>query len=48
MDNQNVKCLITPEEVPSGWTVRYVVRPVNAFGVKGDAISTPFALNKAK
>ena len=47
METQNVKCLFTPEEVPYGWTVRYSVRPVNAFGVKGNALSTPFAINKA-
>jgi hypothetical protein len=44
METEPVKCLITPEEVPDGWIVRYVVRPVNAFGVKGDPIATPFAL----
>ena len=46
METEPVKCLITPEEVPNGWIVRYVVRPVNAFGVKGDPIVTPFALAK--
>lgn len=44
METLPVKCLFTPEEVPDGWMVRYVVRPVNAFGVKGNPIATPFAL----
>ena len=46
METEMVKCLFTPEEVPDGWNVRYVVRPVNAFGVKGEPICTPFALAK--
>ena len=46
MERENVTCLFTPEEVPYGWTVRYSVRPVNAFGAKGKAIATPFAINR--
>lgn len=46
METENVTCLFTSEEVPYGWTVRCSVRPVNAFGVKGAAIATPFAVNK--
>ena len=43
METEPVKCLFTREEVPKGWTVRYVACPVNAFGVKGSPIATAFA-----
>ena len=45
METEPVRCLFTPEEVPDGWLVRYVVRPMNAFGAKGDPIATPFAIS---
>ena len=37
-----VTCNFAAEEVPPGWLLRFVVRPVTSFGVKGEAISTPW------
>ena len=37
-----VACNFAAEEVPPGWLLRFVVRPVTSFGVKGEAISTPW------
>jgi hypothetical protein len=37
-----VICNFAAEEVPPGWLIRFVVRPVTAFGVKGDPIATPW------
>lgn len=42
-ETERVECWFSQEEVPNGWVVRYVVRPVNAFGNKGCAIRTAFA-----
>ena len=35
-----VTCNFSAEEVPPGWLVRFVARPVTAFGVKGKPIAT--------
>lgn len=40
MDTENVRCLFTEEEMPKGWLLRFSVRPANAFGIKGTAISS--------
>ena len=37
-----VTCNFASEEVPQGWLLRFVVRPVTTFGVKGEAIATPW------
>ena len=37
-----VSCNFAAEEVPPGWLVRFVARPVTAFGVKGSPIATPW------
>ena len=37
-----VSCNFAVEEVPPGWLVRFVARPVTAFGVKGEPIATPW------
>ena len=37
-----VYCNFAAEEVPPGWLVRFVARPVTAFGVKGNPIATPW------
>ncbi len=37
-----VICNFAAEEVPPGWLIRFVVRPVTAFGVKGAPIATPW------
>ena len=37
-----VTCNFAAEEVPKGWLLRFVVRPVTTFGVKGGAIATPW------
>ena len=37
-----VSCNFAAEEVPPGWLVRFVSRPVTAFGVKGNPIATPW------
>ena len=37
-----VTCNFAAEEVPPGWLLRFVVRPVTTFGVKGEAIATPW------
>ena len=37
-----VTCNFASEEVPPGWLLRFVVRPVTTFGVKGGAIATPW------
>lgn len=42
MDDQNVSCNFADTEIPVGWDIRYVVRPVNAFGRKGNPIFTPW------
>ena len=44
METEPVRCLFTDEEIPPGWTVRYVVRPMNAFGVRGRPLATAFAV----
>ncbi len=41
-DTLPVSCNFAAEEVPPGWLLRFVVRPVTSFGVKGEAISTPW------
>ena len=43
-ETKRVECWFSKDEVPDGWMVRYVVRPSNAFGVKGEAIATQFSL----
>ena len=43
-ETMRVECWFSKDEVPDGWMVRYVVRPSNAFGIKGDAIATQFSL----
>ena len=37
-----VTCNFASEEVPPGWLIRFVARPMTTFGVKGEAISTPW------
>ena len=37
-----VSCNFAAEEIPPGWLIRFVARPVTAFGVKGDPIATPW------
>ena len=37
-----VSCNFAAEEVPPGWLIRFVARPVTAFGVKGEPIATPW------
>ena len=37
-----VSCNFAAEEVPQGWLVRFVARPVTAYGVKGEPIATPW------
>jgi hypothetical protein len=41
-DTLPVSCNFSTEEVPTGWLIRFVARPVTAFGVKGEAIVTPW------
>ena len=41
-DTLLVSCNFAAEEVPPGWLIRFVARPVTAFGVKGEAIATPW------
>ena len=41
-ETEPVVCNFAAEEVPPGWLLRFVVRPVTSFGVKGEAISTPW------
>ena len=43
MDDQPVVCLFARDELPDGWPVRFTVRPLNAFGAKGEPIQTGFA-----
>lgn len=40
MDVKPVQCLFAADEIPSGWELRFTVRPVNAFGRKGEPISS--------
>ena len=47
MDTEMVVCHFADTEIPVGWDLRYVVRPVNAFGGKGSPISTPWEMSKA-
>ena len=35
METEPVHCWFSRDEIPTGWPVRYTVRPCNAFGVKG-------------
>ena len=37
-----VVCNFAEEEIPRGWLIRFVVRPVTSFGEKGDPIATPW------
>ena len=37
-----IPSLCAAEEIPMGWLIRFVARPVTAFGVKGEPISTPW------
>ena len=37
-----VTCNFSAEEVPPGWLIRFVARPVTAFNVKGAPIATPW------
>ena len=37
-----VACNFASEEVPQGWLIRFVARPVTAYGVKGRPIATPW------
>ena len=41
-ENQPVVCNFASEEVPPGWLIRFVARPVTSFGEKGEAIATPW------
>lgn len=43
MDDVLVRCVFARDELPDGWPMRFVVRPVNAFGGKGAPIATEFA-----
>ena len=47
MDTVPVVCNFSDEEVPAGWDVRYSVRPMNAFGVKGTPICTKWEKPRA-
>ena len=41
-ETEPVICNFSSEEVPVGWLLRFVVRPVTTFNVKGAPISTPW------
>ena len=41
-ETEPITCNFAAEEVPPGWLLRFIVRPVTSFGVKGDVISTPW------
>lgn len=38
METENVHCWFSRDEIPKGWPIRYVVRPCNSFGGKGQPI----------
>lgn len=40
MDVKPVTCMFAADEIPAGWELRFTVRPVNAFGRKGNPISS--------
>ena len=42
MDTEPVICNFAEDELPSGWELRFTVRPLNAFGAKGAPIRTEF------
>ena len=39
---ETVKCPFPEADVPAGWDLRFVVRPMNAYAVAGAAIATPW------
>ena len=41
-ETEPVICNFSSEEVPEGWLLRFVVRPVTTYNVKGAPISTPW------
>ena len=41
-ETEPVVCNFSSEEVPQGWLLRFVVRPVTSFNVKGEPIATPW------
>jgi hypothetical protein len=41
-ETEPVVCNFAAEEVPPGWLIRFVARPVTAYGVKGEPIATPW------
>ena len=48
MDTLPVECLFAEEEVPERHLLRFVVRPVNAFGGKGEPIATAWRMLSLK
>lgn len=41
-EGRPVTCLFPESDVPKGWNLRFLVRPMNAYAVAGAAISTPW------
>ena len=48
MDGEPVECLFAEEEVPERHLLRFVVRPVNAFGGKGTPVVTTWRMMSLK
>lgn len=47
LDRWPVSCRFAADEIPAGWKLRFTVRPVNAWGKRGDPISSEWKVLSA-